>query len=219
VFLCGLSGIVVTGSPQTDVVGNRVFNCSQNSSGVSSGITIGSQGSGGSGFAIDPADCNFISNFVTGADNRFAFRILASVPVPTNTNIVANTFNIGTTPDFAVSLNMDVGVVPNYAFNITDQADASGFSDIKQTMSRSGTFDFASIPANTTAELTRAITGVTTTGWVVVASPEGGVIESGLVWSAYVSAANTVTLRIANVTTSAINPASCVWRFDCFRHG
>ena len=219
VFLCGFRGIIVIGSPQTDVIGNRVYNCSQNTSGTHAGIDIRSQGSGGSGFAIDPADCNFISNFVTGADHSYAFAINTSAPLPTNTNIVANTFNIGATPNFAILLNMGSGVVPNYAFNITDQADASGFSDIKQSMSRNATLDFASIPANTTAELTRAITGVTTTGWVVVASPEGGVIESGLVWSAYVSAANTVTLRLANVTTGAINPASCVWRFDCFRHG
>jgi hypothetical protein len=219
VYSCGFRGIIVIGSPQTDVIGNRVYNCSQNTSGTHSGIDIRSQGSGGSGFAIDPADCNFIGNFVTGADHNYAFAINASVPLPTNTNIVANTFNIGNTPNFAVLLNMGSGVVPNYAFNITDQNDVSGFSDIKQTMSRSGTFDFPSIPANTTAELTRAITGVTTTGWVVVASPSGGVIESGLVWSAYVSAANTVTLRLANVTTGAIDPASCVWRFDCFRHG
>lgn len=218
VYLCGFRGIVVIGSPQTDVIGNRVYNCSQNTSGVHSGIDIRSTGSGGSGFAVDPADCNFIGNFVTGADHNYAFAINSSAPVPTNTNIVANTFNIGATPNFAVLLNMGAGVVPNYAWNITDQADASGFSDIKQSMSRNATLDFPSISANTTAELTRSITGVTTTGWVVVASPEGGVIESGLVWSAYVSAANTVTLRLANVTSGAINPASCVWRFDCFRH-
>jgi len=219
VYLCGFRGIIVIGSPQTDVVGNRVYNCSQNTSGVHSGIDIRSQGSGGAGFAINPADCNFIGNFVTGADHNYAFAINTSAPLPTNTNIVANTFNIGATPNFAVLLNMGAGVVPNYAWNITNQADASGFSDIKQSMSRNASLDFPSISANTTAELTRSITGVTTTGWVVVASPEGGVIESGLVWSAYVSAANTVTLRLANVTSGAIDPASCVWRFDCFRHG
>jgi hypothetical protein len=36
--------------------------------------------------------------------------------------------------------------------------------------------------------------------------------HAGLAWSGYVSAANTVTVRLCNVTGSPIDPASASWR-------
>ena len=69
------------------------------------------------------------------------------------------------------------------------------------------TIDFASISANTTTDST----GITVTGAAVgdpvVVSPPAA-IESGIVVTGYVSAANTVKVRAANVTASPINPAS-----------
>ena len=64
--------------------------------------------------------------------------------------------------------------------------------------------DFPSIAANSTAELTVTVAGAADRDEVVV-TPSGG-MESGLVWVGYVSSADTVVVRVANVTGSAIDP-------------
>lgn len=76
----------------------------------------------------------------------------------------------------------------------------------------SATLDFPSIPAASSAELTITVSEAVV-GAQAVTTPNGAP-EAGLVWSAYVSAANTVTIRVANVTAAAINPASRTWRAD-----
>ena len=82
--------------------------------------------------------------------------------------------------------------------------------------SATGTLDFSSIAANTTAELTITVTGAVV-GDTCSATPNGAP-EAGLVWSAYVSSANTVTVRLGNTTTSSIDPASRSWRVDTWGH-
>lgn len=79
-------------------------------------------------------------------------------------------------------------------------------------LNASATLDFPNISANTTAELTITVTGAVV-GSAAVATPNGAP-ESGLTWKAYVSAPNVVTIRVANVTTGPINPASRSWRAD-----
>lgn len=214
---CSLQGIQITGASETFVNANRVYNCSQLVSGDVSGIELKSVGSGGAGDAVNPANCVFSNNLVSGADHKTAFVIQPATIVPTGAVVTNNIFYAGATAGEAVNLNIPSGVVVNYAWNISDQSSALSFADIKQNISRSGPFDFPSISANSTEELTRTVGGVDVDeGWTVIASPEG-TLESGLVWSAYVSAANTVTLRVANVTSGAINPASRVWNLNCFK--
>lgn len=70
--------------------------------------------------------------------------------------------------------------------------------------------DFPSIAAGTTAELTITVTGAAVGDDVSVVP--NGAPESGLVWSGYVSAADTVKVRLANITSGAIDPASRTWR-------
>ncbi len=83
-------------------------------------------------------------------------------------------------------------------------------------LSATASLNFPSIAANTTAELTITVTGAASGDNVYVAPT--GAPEAGLVWSAYVSAANTVTVRMANVTTGAIDPAARTYRADCWKH-
>jgi len=71
--------------------------------------------------------------------------------------------------------------------------------------------DFPSIPAHSTAEINITVTGASLRD-TVLAVPES--LEAGLVWNAYVSVADNVKLRLANVTAGAIDPASKVWTFD-----
>jgi hypothetical protein len=76
--------------------------------------------------------------------------------------------------------------------------------------------DFPSIAAGTTANLTVTVAGAAV-GDTAVATPNGAP-EAGLVWSAYVSAADTVTVRLGNVTAAPIDPADRIWRCSVVRH-
>jgi hypothetical protein len=70
----------------------------------------------------------------------------------------------------------------------------------------SETMDFGSISANTTLDST----GATVTGAAVgdVVAVSGTVQTAGLVYTAYVSATDTIKTRVANVSAGAIDPAS-----------
>jgi len=210
-----LVGIQFIGTMRAAALSNVVYNASFGNSGTYPAIEVRSTGSGAS--PNQATDNKFIGNAVYGTTQRSAFREGAGAPIPTGTVVSGNNFFAGATAGQAVELNLATNPI-DYAFNVTDQSATLGFADIKQTISRNATLDFPSISANSTAELTRTINGVATTGWTVTATPEGGTIESGLVWSAYVSAANTVTVRVANVTGGAIDPASRVWWINCFRN-
>lgn len=73
----------------------------------------------------------------------------------------------------------------------------------------SASLNFPSIAAGATAELTITVTGAAVGDAVALAPP--ATVEAGVVWSARVSAANTVTVRMANVTSGAIDPAAATW--------
>ncbi|HEY3265335.1 MAG TPA: glycosyl hydrolase family 28-related protein [Armatimonadota bacterium] len=77
------------------------------------------------------------------------------------------------------------------------------------------TLDFPSIAAKGAAELTVTVPGAQV-GDAVSVSPNGAA-ESGLVWSGYISAANTATVRVGNVSAVAVNPAARVWQVSAFR--
>ena len=80
-------------------------------------------------------------------------------------------------------------------------------STITAVLKSTSTLDFTSISANTTADSNGiTVTGAATGDAVMVGAPAA--IAAGLVVTAYVSAANTVKVRIANVTASPIDPAS-----------
>ncbi|HYG78777.1 MAG TPA: hypothetical protein VD861_00230 [Pyrinomonadaceae bacterium] len=78
------------------------------------------------------------------------------------------------------------------------------------SFSNTAALDFGLIAANTTAELTIAVSGATP-GMSVQVSPEGAP-EAGLLWSGYVSGEGSVTVRLGNVTTLPIDPAARTWR-------
>lgn len=212
---CSLWGIAVRGGTTTSVSSNYVNGCSTSSSGTYAGIYISSTHSGGASTLTN----TFISNNVVfGTTHKASFEINASVPVPTNTFIVGNIFTDGATAGRPVILNEATPIVSNYISNSTTGLYTYGGNEISRFVSRSSALNFGSIAANTTTELTITVTAnITTTNWSVVVTPETG-MESGLVWCAYVSAANTVTVRVANVTVAAIDPASKTFIVDCYRH-
>lgn len=74
--------------------------------------------------------------------------------------------------------------------------------------------DPASLDAVTAVDTAVTIAGVATTDFVVAMPPD---LTDGLVYGGCrVSAADTVQVRIGNVTAGAINPASADWVFLIF---
>lgn len=75
----------------------------------------------------------------------------------------------------------------------------------KRAILATATLDFDSIAANDDDEETVTVGGAQLGGVVAVSAPS---LDSGLVATAYVSAAETVTVRVSNVTVGAIDAAS-----------
>lgn len=84
------------------------------------------------------------------------------------------------------------------------------------TTTKLATLDFPNIPINTNADLTVTIKGVKS-GDTVTATPPS-TIEAGLTWCAFVSANDTITVRLHCHTTAAIDPASAIWRITVFKY-
>ena len=74
--------------------------------------------------------------------------------------------------------------------------------------SATGTLDFASIGAGLSEDLTIALVGAVVGDLVIVGAP---VIEAGLSYSAFVSVADVVTVRVVNNTAGAVDPVSADW--------
>jgi hypothetical protein len=85
-----------------------------------------------------------------------------------------------------------------------------GGVDFTKLLTATATLDFASIAAGATAELTITVTGAATGDFVILAAPSG--IEAGLMWTGFVSAADTVKIRLHNTTGGAVDPASASWK-------
>lgn len=65
-------------------------------------------------------------------------------------------------------------------------------------------------PSVAASELTITVPGAAVGDVVALAPPSS--IEDGLMWSGYVSAANTVTVRLLNFTGALIDPAAGTWQ-------
>lgn len=94
--------------------------------------------------------------------------------------------------------------------------DLSGGSAVTFHNNNFSTLNFGSISAGGTAELTISVAGAIS-GDSVYVNPASG-IESGLMWAGYVSAADTVAVRVHNTTGSPIDPAARSWSADVWRH-
>jgi hypothetical protein len=77
-------------------------------------------------------------------------------------------------------------------------------------LTRTQSLDFPNITSGNTSELNVIVNGATV-GSACSCAPNTS-IEPGLQWSCYVSAANTVTVRVSNVGAIAVNPANKSWK-------
>ena len=80
---------------------------------------------------------------------------------------------------------------------------------ITKVLSGSASLNFGEIAAAAQANLTITVTGAAVGDEVVLALPAAP--AAGIVFNAFVSAANTVTIRATNVTAEAVDPAAATY--------
>lgn len=86
---------------------------------------------------------------------------------------------------------------------------------IQNVLSATATLNFPSISSNSTEQLTITVTGAVEGDTVALGAPSG--LEASLVAFGFVSAANTVTIRLHNSGGGAVDPASATWRATVIR--
>lgn len=84
-----------------------------------------------------------------------------------------------------------------------------GGNDIVRFITASATLDFPSIGSNAMSTLTITATGAQVGDYVIARPPAA--FESGFTFNAFVSAADTIKVRIHNNNGGAVDPASAEW--------
>lgn len=84
-----------------------------------------------------------------------------------------------------------------------------GGTSIAKSIRATSTTDIASVSANACSDTTIAVTGATVGAECSVGMPTAP--TNGLTWGCYISAADTVQLRICNVTTGPVDPPSATY--------
>jgi len=83
-------------------------------------------------------------------------------------------------------------------------------------VSATATLDFPSVSSNSYEDLTMTVTGATVGASVFLGAPD--TFESNLTFCGWVTAVDTVTIRIHNGSGGAIDPASNTWRATVFNY-
>lgn len=82
-------------------------------------------------------------------------------------------------------------------------------------LTATATLNFPSIAAGTVEVLTMTVTGAAVGDAVLLGPPS--TIDASLMWSGFVSATNTISVRVYNPTGAPIDPASSAWRATAIR--
>lgn len=93
--------------------------------------------------------------------------------------------------------------------NWTDLTDGGTTTLHKHTVTGSASLSFGSVASNDTANQNITVTGAVA-GQIVMLGPPA-TIEAGFTWCGFVSAADTVTVRIHNNNGGPITPATATW--------
>jgi hypothetical protein len=86
---------------------------------------------------------------------------------------------------------------------------AGNGNTITKVLSGSASLNFGSIGAAAQADLTITVTGAAVGDEVVMALPAAP--AAGLIFNAFVSATNTVTIRASNITAAPVDPAAATF--------
>lgn len=90
----------------------------------------------------------------------------------------------------------------------------SGSTAITKILTGSASLNFPSISAASQADLTITVTGAAVNDEVVLGLPAAP--TAGITFNAFVSAANTVTIRATNVTAAPVDPAAATYSVIVF---
>ena len=85
----------------------------------------------------------------------------------------------------------------------------SPWARVAEVLSTTAELDFSSISAGSTETETIELEGAAVGDSVMLAPP--ATLDSGLIWSAHVTDEDTVSVRLANVTGSPIDPGAATW--------
>lgn len=85
-----------------------------------------------------------------------------------------------------------------------------GGAAVSQILTATASLNFGSIAQDNDAELTITVTGAAS-GDTAIVTPTSG-IEADLAWCGFVSAADTVTVRLINNSAGSIDPGARTWR-------
>ncbi len=141
-------------------------------------------------------------------NNWAAKRRSIGIDINTNNNLC---FGQVGSDDFSTLANCDGYFDSAGDWTVRGTLTWNGGNKITKVLQAQPSLTFGAIAAQTCGNQTITITGAATSNGAF-ASPNYAV-EAGLAWSAFVSASNTVTVRVCNVTSGSVTPAaSSNWR-------
>ncbi len=139
------------------------------------------------------------NEFVAGSGGNFGI----GIRTPTHKLHVAGdaAINIGGFDGIFTHAN-----TANRTYTLPDQA-----GTVALNLSAGATLTYTAIAAQTCQEQTVHVTGATTSQ-VAAASPSASLGNVNLSWSAWVSATNTVSVRVCNPSSGSITPSAVMWQ-------
>lgn len=210
---------------------NEISDTSNNSSGfgVTNNIRNSSSESGAFGYANNIGNlqqskktyCFGYQNAVDNSENSLALGhniTISNTPktialgiyaIPTDSNQLAISDSIKT-----VLLKLNVATAGSGSVLTVDSNGIATWGN--QTLSGSATLDFGSIGAHAYEDLTITVTGATSGDVVSLGLPNGSV-PADASFFAWVSAADTVTVRCFNIDGGTIDPASGLFKVKVFK--
>jgi len=106
----------------------------------------------------------------------------------------------------------------NYVSNNLEFVETSTVYTLAKTLTNTATLDFGNTAAGTVSDLTITVTGAADGDAVSVGAPNGSTVANGS-FTAWVSSANTVTVRFANNSlVTAYDPASGTFRVSVVKY-
>lgn len=189
----------------------------QNVADAALNLTLLSGNSADQAANLNWADRNATVKWTATKDNSNNWALVdsaASVGRISLTGIGASLYRSGSTStghSFRLSDNTELfAIASNGSLTITSTVLTTNLNaemwNGKKAIDFSASLDFGTIAANTCAELTITATGAQANDPVVPSWPAG--LEAGLVGLMHVTSADTVTVRLCNVTTGSVDPAS-----------
>lgn len=94
--------------------------------------------------------------------------------------------------------------------DFTDGASIGGGTKLLKLLTATAALDFPSIAAAASADLQIPLVGVTINNSVVIGLPAAP--TAGLIYQAFVGAADSITVRATNITAAAVDAASQTFR-------